>query len=121
MQQTFERGFIFYNKDESDQTIVTLRQDVEEFLSKLVDNECAASDAELLTKHGMEALYEINGIHRRKQVEFAKDFVKFLFKQNEKGEEVPLTEQEQKDWIESIEKKKNRNDYSNNNTNAGAD
>jgi hypothetical protein len=104
MQQTFERGFIFYNK-ESDRTIVTLRQDIEEFLSKLVDKECAASDAELIRAHGITALDEINEIHTKKQVEFAKDFVKFLFKQNEKGEEVPLTEQEQQDYVESIERR----------------
>jgi len=104
MQQTFERGFISYNKDAENNKVVTLRQDIEEFLSELVAKECAASDAELLTAHGMEALYEINRIHRRKQVEFAKDFVKFLFKENEKGQKVPLTEQEQQDYIESIER-----------------
>jgi hypothetical protein len=108
MKQTFERGFIFYNKESDNKTVVTLRQDVEEFLSELADRECKESDAALIAAHGIKALEEINEIHRNKQIEFEKDTVKFLFKKNESGESVPLTEQEQKDWIEAIEKNDQR-------------
>jgi hypothetical protein len=117
MKQAFERGYIFCNIDAEDpaaetiepsEVIITLRKDIEEFLSELVNKECAASDAELIIAHGLEPLYEINEIHRRKQLEFEIEAVKFLYKKDERGQSVPLTEQEQAEWIESVVERNDR-------------
>jgi hypothetical protein len=64
--RAFERGYIVYN----DGGVVTLRQDIKDFLSQLVDKECEESDAELIDRHGREALDEINEIHRKNQAAF---------------------------------------------------
>jgi hypothetical protein len=67
MEQAFERGYISYNTVNK----ITLRQDIEDFTSQLVDKECEECDAELIAKYGRQALDEINEIHRKKQSEFA--------------------------------------------------
>lgn len=70
MEQAFKRGYIAFNIANE----IILRQDIEDFLSRLVDKECAECDAELEAKHGRQALDEINEIHRKKQSEFAERY-----------------------------------------------
>lgn len=99
IRQTLERGFItsiHHSKG------IILRQDIEQFLSDLVDKECAESDAAILAANGKEAWEELQEFHRKQQLEFWRECVRFLSRQNEKGEHIPLTEGEQKEWLESM-------------------
>jgi hypothetical protein len=104
LRHAFEQGYISFNEEK----IVTLRQDIEEFLSKLVDKECAESDAAIIAASIKEQLGELQEIHRQKQFEFWRDGIKFHYRKNEKGEHIPLTEQEQQEWIQQLAEKYDR-------------
>lgn len=76
LRQAWERGFIFYNIDtddptaktiEADQVVITLRQDIEDFLSWLVNKECVENDADIIATHGKEAFDELTAILRKSQ------------------------------------------------------
>lgn len=88
IEDTLKRGFISLKTDEEiDETYVTLRQDIEQFLSELVDKECAESDAAIIAAHGKEAFDHITEIHREKQLEFERWASPFYYRKEEKRDD----------------------------------